>query len=34
MQDAGGHFHIETFRGQGTTVFLTLPLLASFKPAS
>ncbi len=34
MQEAGGDCRIETFRMQGTTIFLTLPLLASAKPVS
>ena len=34
MQEAGGDCRIETFRQQGTTVFLTLPLHASAKPVS
>ncbi len=34
MQDAGGDCRIETYRAQGTTVFLTLPLRASPKPVS
>ena len=34
MQEAGGDCRIETFRTQGTTVFLTLPLLAISKPVS
>ncbi|MBK1817560.1 hypothetical protein JIN84_18215 [Luteolibacter yonseiensis] len=34
MQEAGGNCRIETFRKQGTTVFLTLPLLTPAKPLS
>ena len=34
MQEAGGDCRIETFRTQGTTVFLTLPLLAPVKHVS
>ncbi|RYD46898.1 MAG: hypothetical protein EOP85_06515, partial [Verrucomicrobiaceae bacterium] len=34
MQEAGGDCRIETFRQQGTTVFLTLPLPATAKPLS
>ncbi len=34
MQEAGGDCRIETFRTQGTTVFLTLPLIALHKPVS
>lgn len=34
MQEAGGDCRIETFRQQGTTVFLTLPLPAPTKPVS
>ena len=34
MQEAGGDCRIETFRMQGTTIFLTLPLLAPVKPVS
>ena len=34
MQEAGGDCRIETFRSQGTTIFLTLPLLATSKPVS
>ena len=34
MLDAGGDCRIETYRAQGTTVFLTLPLLAAAKPVS
>ena len=34
MQEAGGDCRIETYRAQGTTVFLTLPLLAPVKPVS
>ena len=34
MQEAGGGCGIETFRKQGTTIFLTLPLLATSKPVS
>ena len=32
MQEAGGSCRIETFRMQGTVIFLTLPLLAPSKP--
>lgn len=34
MQEAGGDCRIETFRAQGTTVFLSLPLPAPAKPVS
>jgi signal transduction histidine kinase/ligand-binding sensor domain-containing protein len=34
MQEAGGSCRIGTFPGQGTTVFLTLPLHAPAKPVS
>ena len=34
MQEAGGDCRIETFRRQGTTIFLTLPLLATSKLVS
>lgn len=34
MQDAGGDCRIETYRAQGTTVFLTLPLLVITNPVS
>ncbi|MEO5917892.1 MAG: two-component regulator propeller domain-containing protein [Luteolibacter sp.] len=34
MQDAGGDCRIETFRMQGTTIFLTLPLPAPAKSVS
>lgn len=34
MQEAGGDCRIETFRMQGTTIFLTLPLPATAKPVS
>ncbi|MEO7098378.1 MAG: two-component regulator propeller domain-containing protein [Luteolibacter sp.] len=34
MQEAGGDCRIETYHKQGTTVFLTLPLLALTKPVS
>ncbi len=34
MQEAGGDCRIETFRAQGTTVFLTLPLPLVPKPVS
>jgi signal transduction histidine kinase len=34
MQDAGGDCHIETYRQQGTTIFLTLPLHLRAKPLS
>lgn len=34
MQEAGGDCRIETFRQQGTTVFLSLPLPAPVKPVS
>ncbi|RYD49361.1 MAG: histidine kinase, partial [Verrucomicrobiaceae bacterium] len=34
MQEAGGDCRIETFRKQGTTVFLSLPLPAHAKPVS
>ncbi len=34
MQEAGGDCRIETFRTQGTTVFLTLPLIALNKAVS
>lgn len=34
MREAGGDCRIETHRGQGTTVFLTLPLLPGLKPVS
>lgn len=33
MQEAGGECRIETFPGQGTTIFLTLPLLATPPPS-
>ena len=34
MLEAGGSCRIETFRMQGTIIFLTLPLLAPIKPVS